>query len=107
MTTDGAAIGTKIVYWHRDLPPIGAEPLSEHTVEAASSRVPGTISHRDDLWDRCYRELMENTEARLTQEVARLGGRYAHVRSESIDISHDYTAGEAWLRGRFSYTAYR
>ena len=49
----------KIVYWHRELPPLEAELVAEHTVEANSSRVPGTIAHRDELWDQCYRELME------------------------------------------------
>ena len=51
----------KIVYWHRELPPL-TELMAEHTLEATSSRVPGTISHRDELWDRCYRELMSNTQ---------------------------------------------
>ena len=97
----------KIVYWHRELPPLSAELMAEHTLEATSSRVPGTISHRDELWDRCYRELMSNTQIRLAQEVARLGGHYAHVRDESIDIRRDDQAGEAWLHGRFSYMLYR
>ena len=84
----------KIVYWHRELPPLSAELMAEHTLEATSSQVPGTISHRDELWDRCYLELMANTQIRLAQEVARLGGHYAHVRDESIDILHDDQAGE-------------
>jgi hypothetical protein len=50
---------------------------------------------------------MANTKARLTQEIARLGGHYAHVHGESIDIRHDDAAGEAWLHGRFSYMLYR
>jgi hypothetical protein len=93
----------KIVYWHRELPPADAEPLAEHTVEATSSRVPGTIAHRDELWDRCYRELMARAERRLAQEVARLGGHFAHVHDEAIGPRHDDAAGEAWLHGRFSY----
>jgi hypothetical protein len=32
----------KIVYWHRELPPLEAEIVAEHSVEANSSRVPGT-----------------------------------------------------------------
>ena len=48
------------VYWHRELPPLDAEPIGVHTLEATSSRVPGTLGHRDDLWDRCYHELMVN-----------------------------------------------
>ena len=97
----------KIVYWHRELPPIDAEAIAEHTVEATSGRVSGTLSHRDELWDSCYQELMANTNARLAQEIARLGGHYAHVYDESIDSRHDDAASEAWLHGRFSYILYR
>ena len=96
-----------IVFWHRDLPPLDAELVAEHTVEASSSRVPGTLAHRDDLWHRCYRELMADVEKRLAQEVARLGGHYAHVHDEAIDPRHDAATGEAWLHGRFSYVLYR
>jgi hypothetical protein len=81
--------------------------MAEHTVEATSGRVPGTIVHRDELWDRCYEELMANTHTRLIQEVARLGGHYAHVHDESIDTRHDDATGEAWLHGSFSYMLYR
>ena len=97
----------KIVYWHRELPPLDADLVAEHTVEANSSRVPGTIAHRDELWDQCYRELMANAEIRLVQEIARLGGHFAHVHDEAIDPKHDNAAGEAWLHGRFSYMLYR
>jgi hypothetical protein len=99
--------GSGMVYWHRDLPPLNADLMAEHTVEATSSRVAGTISHRDELWDRCYQELMANVQARLAQEVTRLGGHYAHVLNESIDVRHDDVAGEAWLHGCFSYMLYR
>jgi hypothetical protein len=97
----------KIVFWHRELPPLRAGLLAEHTVEASSSRVPGTLAHRDELWDQCYRELMANAENRLVQEVARLGGHFAHVHEEAIDPKHDDAAGEAWLHGRFSYMLYQ
>ena len=97
----------KIVYWHRELPPLAAEIVAEHTVEASSSRVPGTIARRDALWDQCYREIMTEAERRLEQEVARLGGDFAHVHDEVIDPRHDEAAGEAWLHGRFSYMLYR
>jgi hypothetical protein len=106
----GAATGDRhptIVYWHRELPPLEAEVLGEHTIEATSSRVPGTISHRDDLWGVCYENLMDQARIRLEQEVARLGGHYAHVFDEAVDIRRDEMAGEAWLRGRFSYVLYR
>jgi hypothetical protein len=49
------------VFWHRSLPPFDAELVGEHTIEADSSRVAGTLAHRDELWDRCYRDLMEAT----------------------------------------------
>ena len=97
----------KVVYWHRELPPIDAELMDEHTLEATSSRVAGTIAHRDELWDRCYQELMSSAEERLVQEVARLGGDYAHVRDEAIDSKHDDASGQAWLHGRFSYMLFR
>ncbi len=65
-----------IVYWHRDLPPLDAELVAEHIVEACGSRVSGTLAHRDELWDQCYGELMTNTKNRLVEEVNRLGGHY-------------------------------
>ena len=97
----------KTVYWHRNLQPLDAELVAEHTVEANSSRVPGTLAHRDELWDRCYQELMTNTERRLVEEVARLGGDFAHVYDEAITPKHDDAAGEAWLHGCFTYMLYR
>jgi len=96
-----------IAFWHRQLPPLDAELLGEHVIEAISGRVQGTLAHRDELWDRCYRELIANTEARIGQEVARLGGHYAHVLDESIHSRRDDIAGEAWLQGRFTYVLYR
>jgi hypothetical protein len=97
----------KIVYWHRELPPVDAELMAEHTIEATSNRVAATIGHRGELWDRCYHELMTRTQERLAQEVARLGGHYAHVLDESIDTRRDDASGEAWLHGCFSYMLYR
>ena len=97
----------KIVYWHRELPPLEADLMAEHTVEATSNRVLGTLAHRDELWDQCYRELMVTAERRLRQEIARLGGDFAHVHDEAIDPKRDAATGEAWLHGRFSYMLYR
>ena len=31
----------KRVYWHRDLPPVKAQPIGAHTLEATSARVAG------------------------------------------------------------------
>ena len=97
----------KVIFWHRDLPPLSAEPLGSHVIEADSHHVSGTFSHRDELWQSCERDLMDRTETRLREEIARLGGRYAHVRSEHIEPRHDEVRSEAWLRGRFDYTLYR
>jgi hypothetical protein len=97
----------KIVYWHRELPPLDTESLGEHTVEADSVRVAGTLAHRDDLWDQCYRDLMAQAHVRLAQEVHRLGGDYAHVLEETSGTKHDDPSGEAWLRGRFTYVLLR
>ena len=93
----------KTVFWHRELPPVDAEFLGEHTVEASSSRVASTLASRDDLWDQCYRDLMTQVNARLEQEVARLGGDYAHVRTETVDTRRNEATGEAWLHGRVGY----
>jgi len=97
----------KVVYFHRELPPLDADPVSQHVLEATSSRVPGTIAHRDDLWQVCYEDLMSQVRLRLEQEIARLGGHYAHVVNEVIDSRHDDAKAEAWLRGRFDYVLYR
>jgi hypothetical protein len=98
---------TKNVYWHRELPPLCADLMGEHVIEAVSGRVPSTLSHRDEVWDRCYSELMDAVQVRLTQEIARLGGDCAHVIREAIDTRHDERSGETWLRGRFTYVLYR
>jgi len=102
-----AGSDAKVVYWRQELPPSDAEMIGEYTVEAVSSRVPGTLAHRDELWSLCYDDLMRETGARLEQEVVRLGGRYAHVRDEAIESRHDDRTGEAWLHGRFTYALYR
>lgn len=95
------------VYWHRQLPPVDAEMVGEHVLEATSRRVSGSLASRDELWESCYHDLMVNAEMRLKQEMGRLAGHYAHVLHESVDSRHDDAAGEAWLRGRFVYVLYR
>jgi hypothetical protein len=98
---------SETIYWHRELPPLDAEAMEEHIVEAASRRVPGTLAHRTELWDQCHKNLMTQARARLQQEVLRLGGDFAHVLDESVDSRHDDVTGEAWLHGRFTYMLYR
>jgi hypothetical protein len=91
------------IYWHRELPPITAEPIGEHFVEAMSKRIKGDLAHRSELWDQCYDDLMDTARTRLQQEIVRLGGHCAHVLGETVDSRHDDVTGEAWLRGRFTY----
>ena len=95
------------VFWHRDLPPLDADPLDEHVVEAASPRVASTLAHRDELWDQCYQQLLLQAGARIEQELDRLDGDYAHVIDEHLDSKRDDVAGESWLHGRFTYVRYR
>ncbi len=95
------------VFWHREMPPIDAVPMGEHTIEATSRRVRDTAEGRESLWDRGKDDLKGQTEARLIQEVARLGGHYAHVLDESTDSGHDAATGEVWLHGRYTYMLYR
>ena len=97
----------KTVYWHRELPPLDAAVMGEHTIEAVSMRVPSTLAHRDELWAQCCQDLLTQATRRLEQEIARLGGHCAHVVAESIDTRHDDAHGEAWLHGQFTYLLYR
>jgi hypothetical protein len=94
-------------FWHGELPPLDAEPIGEHTMEAMSMRVPGTLAHRDDLWSRCYADLMNQARIRLAQELIRLGGDYAHVLNEHVNSRHDAATAEVWLYGQFVYMLYR
>jgi hypothetical protein len=98
---------TKVIYWHRDLPPLDAEPIAEHTVEANSLRLRGTLDHRSELWEQCYADLMTQLGDRLRQEIMRLGGQLAHVLDESIESRRDDVTGEVWLHGRVTYSLLR
>ena len=95
------------VYWHRELPPGDAVAQGEHTVEADSPHAIGSIGHRDELWNECQRGLDAALHRRLHQEIARLGGRCAHVLDEHIEPKHDPVTDEAWLHGRYTYVLYR
>lgn len=81
--------------------------MGEHVLEATSNRVRDSLACRDELWESCHRTLLDNVEARLKQEIRRLGGDCAHVLSESVDSRHDPATGEAWLHGRYDYALYR
>lgn len=95
------------IFWHRELPPLHAEALGEHILEATSHHIEGTLAHRDEQWDECYKSLMAEARTRLEQEIGRLGGDYAHVLRESIDARHNDAIGEAWLHGRFDYMLFK
>jgi hypothetical protein len=95
-----------VIYWHRELPPLAAIPIGEHTLEATSRRVQNSLDRRDELWNRCYDDLMDQVCARLEQEVARLGGDFAHVLDESVDTRRDDRTAQAWLHGAFTYVLY-
>ena len=97
----------KVIYWHRDVPPLDADPAGEYTLEATSMRVKGDLAHRNELWSRCHDDLMARTRDRLHQEMTRLGGDFAHVLEESIDSRRDDVTGEAFLHGRFRYLLLR
>jgi hypothetical protein len=97
----------EVVYWHHELPPLQSDVMGEHTVEAASRRVPGTIVRGDQVWDSCLADLKTQVRSRLQQEMVRLGGDYAHVLNESVDSRHDAATGEAWLHGLFTYVLLR
>ena len=94
------------VYWHRELPPLEAVALGEHTIEADSTHVAGTLANQE-LWNQCASDLAKGIERRLAQEAARLGGDCAHVLDEHIDEKHDSVHDEAWLHGRYTYMLYR
>lgn len=95
-----------VVYWHRELPPLDAAPMGEHNIEATSRRVQNSLDRRDELWGRYYDDLMDQVRVRLEQEVARLGGAYAHILDESVDTRRDDRTGQAWLHGNFTYMLY-
>jgi len=98
---------SKVSYWHRELPPPDADPIGEHTVEAFSQEVRGSLFHRDEVWNACYDDLMASARERLEQEVHRLGGDYAHVLNEKIDVKRDDVRSMSRLHGRFDYVLYR
>jgi hypothetical protein len=81
------------VYWHRELPPLDSELMGEYELEATTGRITGAPCRATDLWDRVYGELMANTETRLQQEIARLGGDCAHVLHESVHSRRDDAVG--------------
>lgn len=97
----------RTVFWHRELPPLDAEAVEEHTVEAVSASIKGSLSRGEHAWERAYDDLMQTATDRIHQEVVRLEGDFAHVVDESIDSRHNDGTGKSWLHGRFDYVLYR
>ena len=104
--SDGGDNGVHI-YWHRDLPPLEAEAIGEHVLEAASDHVQGCLLPHDEQWHAGYENLMAHARDRLVQEVVRLGGHHAHVLKEAIEVRRSDDVDEAWLHGRFEYMLFR
>ena len=98
---------TKVVYWRRDLPPLSEQIEGEHELIATSEHAQMSLANRDELWGRCYRSLTARAEARLAQEVARLGGSCAHVLDEQVTSKVDDATGAMWLIGVYRYVLYR
>lgn len=96
-----------MVYWRRDLPPLSEQIEGEHELVATSEHVHASWADRDALWGRCYRSLTERAEARLAQEVERLGGSCAHVLDEQVTSKTDDAAGTMCLVGVYRYVLYR
>jgi len=99
--------GHSRIYWHRDLPPLDAELMGEHSVDATSAPVDYHFDQRDELWGRCAPSLREQLTARLDAEIDRLGGACAHVLEEDVTPHVDHPTGKYWLVGRVRYTLYR
>jgi hypothetical protein len=97
----------KVVFWHRELPPLDAEMVGEHVIEASSRRIAGSLARGDVAWDRCYDELMAEANTRLVDEVRKLGGDCARVTDETVDPRHDPKTDESWLNGTFTFVLYR
>lgn len=97
----------KIIFWPRELPAPEADLIGEYTVEAASRRLPAALADGNELWNRCYADLMAQVRRQLEQEVLRIGGNYAQMVGETVGSTHDESANEIWLYGRFTYSLYR
>ena len=49
---------TKVIYWRRDLPPLEAEQIGDHVVEADSRHVKEDLSERGTLWDQRHDDVI-------------------------------------------------
>lgn len=107
MTSTGSKEGPKkLVYWRRELPPLGESIGGECMVEADSPPVALDAPH-EHFWQECSAALESAAITRIEQELHRQGGCSAHVLDEQIQPKTDYSAGTTWLHGRYTYVMYR
>ncbi len=97
----------QLIYWHRELPPLGDEIADEYVVEARSAEVPDSHIHREAQFEACLPGLKAELVKRLEQEVRRLGGSCAHVLGEHIEPHIDNANARYRLDGRLSYVLYK
>jgi len=95
------------IYWHRDLPPLDADAVAEHTVDAVSDKADYHFDRRDELWHDCAPSLRAHLVERLEAELDRLGGAYAHVLEEDVTPHVDHANAQYWLIGKARYTIYK
>lgn len=96
----------RLIYWHRDLPPLSEQMEGEHEVSATSERVHFSWADQSTQWKECHEQLMANGEDRMRQEVNRLGGSCARVLTEEVTSHRDDATQEFWVAGRFRFLMY-
>ena len=104
--TPPSVLGEKLVYWRRELPPLGETPAGESSIEA-NSRPLVIGSPPEELWVKGAEELLKAAMQRIEQEVRRQGGSCAHIIDEQIESKADYATDKMWLHGRYTYVLYR
>lgn len=94
------------IFWYHELPPLSAQVLDTHVLEAQSDPIPWRFADRETLWAESQPSLDAAVRERLTQELDRLGAAYAHVVDEHIEEHTDPATATFELRGRYDYVAY-
>ena len=96
----------KLVYWHRDLPPLHDRIEGEHHITAKSDVLTYDRMHADELWGKCFPSLERTLEDRLAQEIKRQSGHCAHVVEEHIHKKINHDTQTYWLEGEYVYVLY-
>ena len=74
--------------------PFDGEAIGNHVIEQSSRRVPGTLAHRDELWNQRSEDVMDRIRIfRAEEEIARLGDNYSSALAESLNSKHDAVNG--------------